>query len=199
MQVVGEFVPDVKKVFLTTCHDGAANMVKASQLMKVENFQHCTAHAMHLLLTSDSINQVEEIGSVLRKCRNIVSCLHFKSVVMEEELAQTEDWVVIDKLKKLISDVSELLEVDDQYRLEEDAADSAAETDTHSHVTMKSSCPTRWNSCLSMIQSILDMKREVMNSLKRIGKVDMCLHTDEIELLEELGISEAISVIHWVS
>jgi len=77
--------------------------------------------------------------------------------------------------------------VDDQYRLEEDAADSAAETDTHSHVTMKSSCPTRWNSCLSMIQSILDMKREVMNSLKRIGKVDMCLHTDEIELLEELG------------
>jgi len=91
MQVVGEFVSDVKKVFLTTCHDGAANMVKASQLMKVENFQHCTAHAMHLLLTSDSINQVEEIGSVLRKCRNIVSCLHFKSVVMEEELAQTED------------------------------------------------------------------------------------------------------------
>lgn len=25
-----------------------------------------------------------------------------------------------------------------------------------------------------------------MNSLKRIGKVDMCLHTDEVELLEEL-------------
>jgi len=38
----------------------------------------------------------------------------------------------------------------------------------------------------SMIQSLLDMKREVTNSLKRIGKVDICLHTDEIELLEEL-------------
>ena len=52
LKIVGEFVPDVKKIFLTTCHDGAANMVKASQLMKVENYQHCTAHAMHLLLTT---------------------------------------------------------------------------------------------------------------------------------------------------
>jgi len=32
-------------------HDGAANMVKSSQLLKVENFQHWTSHTLHLLLT----------------------------------------------------------------------------------------------------------------------------------------------------
>ena len=43
-----------------------------------------------------------------------------------------------------------------------------------------------------MNQSPLDMKREVTNSLKRIGKGDICLYTDEIELLEELRrLSEA--------
>lgn len=77
LKVVSEFIPDVKKVYLTTCHDGAANMVKASKLLKAENFMHCTAHALHLLLTVDSLNQVEEIVSVLQKCRNIVSSLHF--------------------------------------------------------------------------------------------------------------------------
>jgi len=64
--------------------------------------------------------------------------------------------------------------------------------DVQNHVTLKSSCPTRWNSSLSMNQSPLDMKREVTNSLKRIGKGDICLYTDEIELLEELRrLSEA--------
>ena len=91
LKVVGDFVPDIKNVYVSTCHDGAVNMVKTSQLLKVENFQHCTAHAMHLLLTVDSINQAEEIVSVLQKCRNIVSCLHFKSMVLEEELAETDD------------------------------------------------------------------------------------------------------------
>ena len=37
LKVVGEYVPDVKKVFLTTCHDGAANIIKASQLLKTFN------------------------------------------------------------------------------------------------------------------------------------------------------------------
>ena len=135
LKTVGEFVPDVKKIFLTTCQDGAANMVKASQLMKVENYQHCTAHAMHLLLTTDSVNQVNEISILLQKCRNIVSALHFKSVMIEE-LSRTEDQAIIENMKKAISDTSELLEFDDQYCLEEDAT----ETDTHHHVTLKSSC-----------------------------------------------------------
>jgi len=52
-----------------------------------------------------------------------------------------------------------------------------------------------------MVESILEMKREVMNSLKRIGKVDLCLHSDKIELYvhcvdQVAELFEAISVIH---
>ena len=90
---------------------------------------------MHLLLTTDSVNQVNEISILLQKCRNIVSALHFKSVMIEE-LSRTEDQAIIENMKKAISDTSELLEFDDQYCLEEDAT----ETDTHHHVTVKSSC-----------------------------------------------------------
>jgi len=141
LKVVDEFVPGIKKVFLTTCHDCAANMVKALQLMKVENFQHCTDHAVHLLLTNDSISHVEEITNVLQECRNIVTSLHLKSMMIA-----TEDKAVINELQKAMSDVSQLPDNDNRCPLEEEVADK----DSHHHVTLKSSCPTRWNSSLSM-------------------------------------------------
>jgi len=49
-----------------------------------------------------------------------------------------------------------------------------------------------------MVESILDMKREVMNSLKRIGKVDLWHVSDEIELYVDRvdEFFEAISIIH---
>lgn len=117
--------------------------------------------------------------------RNAETLCHpctFKSMLIEEELAQTDDRSVINKLQKEIGDVSDLLDIDDQYPV----ADEAFEKPDHRHASLKSSCPTRWNSSLLMVESILDMKREVTNSLKRIGKVSMCLETEEIELLDEL-------------
>jgi len=142
LQVVGDFVPDVKKVFLTTCHDGAANMIKASQLLKTENFQHCTAHAIHLLLTVDSFSKVDEATALLQKCRDIVTCLHFKATLIEEELALTEDKIVIDAFRKKISDVTELLDKDDQHPIMEDNTPSP-NTEQHHHISLKASCPTR--------------------------------------------------------
>ena len=123
--------------------------------------------------------------ALLQKCRDIVTCLHFKAMLIEEELALTEDKTVIDAFKKKISDVTELLDTDDQYPVMEDNTPSP-NTEQHHHISLKAACPTRWNSTLSMIDSIVDMKREVMNALKRIGKADMCLDTDEIELLVEM-------------
>ena len=43
-------------VELFTTHDGAANMQKASRLLKSNQFQHCIALSLHLLLMTDSIN-----------------------------------------------------------------------------------------------------------------------------------------------
>lgn len=56
--IINSFFNDPKKMIRSTCHDGAANMIKASKVMKVDYYQHCVAHSLHLLLTSDSLNDV---------------------------------------------------------------------------------------------------------------------------------------------
>lgn len=182
LRVLSEFVPDVKQVLLSSCHDGAANMIKASQLLKVENYQHCTAHALHLLLTVDSVNLEDSIVTLLQKCRDIVSSLHFKSTLLLDEFAENEDKSFVDALTRHMTQVSDLLDINDQCPLIDETEIQAE----HHHRSLKLSCPTRWNSSLRMIESILDLKREVMNCLKRIGKVDLCLDTDELDLLSEL-------------
>jgi len=174
VNVVKQFVPDLKKVMLSTCHDGAANMVKSSQFLKVDHFQHCAAHALHLLLTADSINSVEEVVALLRRCRDIVTSLHFKSEQLANEMAAVDDKCFIDIVKKKMSIVNELVDLDDQYPISDNDHDDNTVTDEddatpktkHRHITLKGSRPTRWNSSLIMIESIIDMKCEVMNMLK---------------------------------
>ena len=182
LNIVGEFVSDVKRILLSTCHDGAANMVKTSQLLKVDNFQHCAAHAMHLLLTVDSINQQTEIVALLQKCRDIVTALHFKAGMLNDELSTTEDKQLVETLRDKMNKATNIMDLDDQYPVEAESLQKVQ----HQHVSLKASCPTRWNSSLAMLESISDLKREAMNSLKRIGKADLCLDTDELELLDEV-------------
>ena len=60
-------------------------------------------------------------------------------MLIEEELAQTDDRSVINKLQNKIGDVSGLLDIDDQYPV----VDEAFETRHHCHASVKSSCLTR--------------------------------------------------------
>jgi hypothetical protein len=54
-----------KKLFITTCHDGAANVLKASRLLRSEHVQHCLGHCLHLLLSVDP--SAAEFGRRRRK------------------------------------------------------------------------------------------------------------------------------------
>lgn len=198
MKVVNEFIPDIKAVLLTSCHDGAANMVKTSQLLKVTYYQHCTAHALHLILTVDSMHKVDDIVSLLQRCRDIVTALHFKSAIIDDELASREDKVIIEKLKATMAEAMEIMELEDQFPLGDESElepqSSGSETNVtvtatashHQHTTLKAACPTRWNSALLMIESVLDLKDSVQNALKRIGHLDLCLSEIEFNLLSEL-------------
>jgi hypothetical protein len=51
---------------------------------------------------------------------------------------------------------------------------------------LKQEVPTRWNSCLTMMTSLLNMKKEVENSLKSMGHYDKCLKSSEWSVMEEL-------------
>ena len=90
LPLLESFPLDPKKFHITSCHDGAANMVKISKLLKVENYQNCAAHALHLLLTNGSVNQLEEVQKITPKCCVIVTALHFKIHTIEDERAASE-------------------------------------------------------------------------------------------------------------
>ena len=193
--VLRKFVGDdfTKRILLSSCHDEAANMLKSSQMLKVDHYQHCTAHALHLLLTVDSVNQVDELVASLQKCKDVVSALHFKSGMIEDELTSKEDRTVMEKLKVKMTAAQQIIDLDEQYAIDENGCGSdnalsasASGSTRHHHECLKMVCPTHWNSTLQMIESLIDLRREAMNTLKRIGKADMCVDADEYKLLDEL-------------
>jgi hypothetical protein len=157
LKTLRQFIPDVKKIMLSSCHDGAANMIKASQHLKVTHYQHCSAHALHLLLTVDSVNQLTDIVNLLQKCRDIISNLHFKSTLLDDESASLHDKELIEKLKTNMAETEEIMHFDDRFQLNAETDDSSqnpsgnSEDSKHKHITLKTACPTRWNSTLRMI------------------------------------------------
>ena len=103
------------ELHLHNVHDGAANMMKTSSLLGCEEPQHCSAHVLNLLLVSDGLNKCSEVLKLLKKCRNIVTCLSFKSTVLINEFLCTNDDVdVYNKLQK-IAEVKELVNLDEQF------------------------------------------------------------------------------------
>ncbi len=56
----------------------------------------------------------------------------------------------------------------------------------HHHATLKASMPTRWNSVLTMIESIIDLRDHANEVLKSIGKYTMCLQEDDSDMLQQL-------------
>jgi len=46
--------------------------------------------------------------------------------------------------------------------------------------------PTRWNSTLTMIESILDLRQPMREVLKKLGKSDMILDKEDFDLLDQL-------------
>lgn len=185
-----EYFPDPKKLYLTTCHDGTANMAKTSQYLKSANYHHCAAHrpSLHLLLTTDSITKLSEVIKVLQKCKNIVSALHFKSHVVEGEIAASDDKLLIDQLQKKVAETSNLLDLDEQFQMSmpDETDENDAVDHHHKHQSLKSSSPRRWNSVFGMVDSVVQLQREVDNALKRIGRIDLCLHQHELDFLTEL-------------
>lgn len=76
-------------------------MFKASNLLNVEDPQHCIAHTLHLLLTTDGFAKCPPITNLLEKAKNIVSASHSKSYSLSEEMFFKEDMESYNKLKSI--------------------------------------------------------------------------------------------------
>jgi len=213
---VGQFIPDYKQKQLFSTHDGASAMKKVSRLLKVTDFMHCVAHALHLLLTTDGMTRVPAIVTLLRKCKDIVNKLHFKAEILEREVAASNDAVACADFLDKITDIKALLDADDQFDVEIDddgeqlENEDSIDNDGASEVTgvkgpegcetskpttklkkvhrLQNDIPTRWNSSLDMISSLIHLRDEVSNALKQTGNYDMCLRAHEWAVLEELRV-----------
>jgi hypothetical protein len=203
------FIPNRSEKQLFSTHDGASAMKKVSRLLKVTDFTHCVAHALHLLLTTDSMARVTPVLALLRKCKEIVNVLHFKAEILENEVLATNDVIALTDLLDKIGDIKAVLSADDQFTVpDEDNHDDAedmdlGENDCETEAAGESSVakpkekmkmvhrlqndvPTRWNSSLQMITSLLHIRSEVSNALKQTGHYSIILKAHEWSLLEEL-------------
>ncbi|XP_065648000.1 uncharacterized protein LOC136077728 [Hydra vulgaris] len=219
--VLKEFLPQDKHFLLFNTTDGAANMKKLSKLLGHDSIT-CTAHGIHLLLTSDSLKKIPELTLLVSKCKEVIKALHFKGYMLSNEIENVKDeelfkritthvdQLIADEedpildfeietenvsilpqtqLTKSVSqaDESSLEEYSEEYSLLD--FDIQAKNDvikSHEHSSLKNSVPTRWNSTLEMIESILDLKTHVDTVLKKIGKYDLCFLPEDLELLQEL-------------
>jgi len=190
---------NMKDIRLFTTHDGAVNMVKASQLLKSDQFIHCVSHSLHLLVVTDGLNRVCELTELLEKCSGIVTKLHFKGCDLQEEEEKKKDSLALSKIMEKIEEVTAVVanDTDDPVLDSTDSDDATMEdsdhhdeqeqaTRTHKHKTLKKPVVTRWNSALHMVASILDNIDAVDQVLLRSGLGDLRLQKDEKELLAEL-------------
>ena len=186
--------PD-KRFLLFNTTDGAANMLLLSKMLGHERIT-CIAHSLHLLLTVDSMHKEAEINSVLQRCKNIITTLHFKGYLLKDEILNARETVLMDKIEKM----QEVLMADEDQPVVNPDEVSGVDADVngqgvsivdlqsraHTHHTLKSSVPTRWNSSLDMVESVLDLWDPMNAVLKKMGKTDMCLDSEDKILLKEL-------------
>jgi len=76
--VLDEFLPHDRNPVLFDTTDGAANMLKLSRLLDHDRTT-CIAHSLHNLVMTDAMDKVPKIQALLRKCKEIVRALHFRT------------------------------------------------------------------------------------------------------------------------
>ena len=198
---------DLQQFLLFSAHDGAANMVKTSSLLRTCHYQHCVAHSLHLLLMTDGVNIVPEITELVERCKNAVNRLGFKSYLVEDERTKMNDRESMYALAEKLEILSELLQADSNISIGLEVDESNVDRPTgnaenaesgtnnisvsarviqHEHQTLKQCCVTRWNSLLTMIDSVLCLWTELMEALKRNGDRQYCLSDDDKAVLTEL-------------
>jgi len=125
------------------------NMMKCSRLLEVQCITHCVAHSIHLLLTTDSLHRNQDALDLLKKCKELVTHLHFKGEVLADEAVKLADQRVLEDLFTKIDAAKGVLDADEQVcNLEDDENDSNDESTTttqktqHKHTTLKQEVPS---------------------------------------------------------
>jgi len=195
-KVVAEFIPHHNGVLLFNTTDGASNMKLLSKLLGHERID-CSAHCLHLLLTADGLAKVPELVSLMQRCKDVVTKLHFKGYVVTETRDIANDMAMFERIQEVL----EILSSDDENPVVADNEESddsgtspmmatSGDLTAHEsgHRTLKNSVCTRWNSTLTMVESILDLYDPMNEALRKIGQFDLCIDEEDRGMLQELRV-----------
>ncbi len=181
-----------REIKIHTVHDGAANMGKTSRLLGSVDAQHCLAHVLHLILTTDGFSKCANIQDLLEKCRSIVTCINFKSSSLMNEAVKSDDAEVYKQLRTM-AELKEVHDLEEQFPLliepnqpPGDVEREGLQLYDRKHKSLKMQICTRLNSALFMLESIEQLLDAVQNLLKQCGKRELCLDSDEKDLLHNL-------------
>lgn len=154
------------------------------------------------------------MDSLLGRCKQVVSTLHFKGHLIEAVIKTAENCELFTKIEHLqeimladednpVWDSEELnsdnmiAKTENDYDTETSQScskeevpfsesDQTRKTKRREHSRLKNSVPTRWNSVLTMVESILDLREAVTEVLKKLGKTEMCLDEEDFYILEQV-------------
>ena len=196
-----------KKKILFTAHDGAAAMMKTSRLLKSEYCQHCSSHSLHLLIMTDAVNKIPELKDLINRCKDVVTKLHYKGDVVEHEMLKLQSAEMVDALVQKVAAACNVVNCESSMPLDEmeddDKGDAGSvigelgiktvmlesgEVDppVRTYRRLRQEVVTRWNSALEMMSSLLSLKEEVNEALKRTGHYDMCIKATEWNVISQL-------------
>lgn len=185
-EILEEFLPQERNILLFNTTDGAANMVKLSRLLGHDRVT-CIAHSLHNLVMTDTLNKIPELQALIVQCKEVVNALHFKAHLIDEFVLEQKEAELYAKIQTLQEEMN--ADSDDPIRDTEDGllgTETSKHTSAHTHKTLKTTVPTRWNSVLNMIRSLISLQKEVNEILKRVGKPLLCLQPDDLDMLANL-------------
>jgi hypothetical protein len=189
---VAEFLPHYNQVLFFNTTDGASNMKLLSTLLGHERID-CSAHCLHLLLTVDGLAKVPELVSLMKRCKEIVTTLHFKGHVVTESVNIANDMAMFEKIQNVVKilscdEANPVADEPDDSEVGESATSCDPNAQHSGHQTLKITVVTRWNSILTMVESILDLYDPMNEALRKLGKFDLCLDDDDRGVLREMRV-----------
>ena len=148
---------------------------------------------------NDSMNKIAAIRDLLKHYKDVVSKLHFKSHLIDEELQKKKLREDVNDLLEKIKVANQILEmecgtavncVDESLQANDDSNESSLDVDeqakVYSYRHLQQEVITYWNSAYEMLNSLFALKGEVNKSLKRTGNYDLCIKTSGWIMISQL-------------
>jgi len=183
---LNEFLPDHKRNLLFNTTNSDSNMRSLSSLLGHERID-CVAQCLHLLLIADGISKVPELVLLLQKCKGILVAVHVNGHVLTSAVNIVKDMEVFERLRSIIK----VLASDDLNPVTDDADSGQVitavnETVSSGSIPVDNGVCSKWTSTLAMVESLLDLHKQLKEALRNVGKLDLFLRAEEIGVLLEL-------------